>query len=178
MKRRLKMFKTKSSLPLFIVLFLCLPSVNSCWYPGQQFVRGGLAQAYLRYESQKRKQLKGHVFDIGRIETVGLNTPVSLKEKVVFELMKKLRQKGLIAGANDLEKRLLLNIEISATVPPFGSGGAYDEIQSHVVITDINRTEIVAETTLRTLNAFGWTNEFTEITHAGQITSYLEGRVR
>jgi hypothetical protein len=172
------MLKTKSPLHLFIILFLCLPSLNSCWYPGQQFVRGELAQAYLSYESQKRKQLKGYVFDIGRIATVGLNTPVNLKEKIMFELVKKLRQKGLIAGPNDLEKRLLLNIEISATVPPFGSGGAYDEIQSRVVITDVNRTEIVAETTFRTLNAFGWTSDYTEITHAGQIASYLESRVR
>jgi hypothetical protein len=122
--------------------------------------------------------LKGYSCDIAEVKCGGFMTPSRLPENIRQGLAKKLSEKGLLASASPSEKRLQVNIETGATYPAFAQSDEYKEIQSHIRVIDVENKDLIAETTIRTLNSFNWDGDFTESVHANHIGSYLEGIVR
>jgi hypothetical protein len=122
--------------------------------------------------------VKGYTCDIAEVKCGGFMTPSRLPENIKQGLAKKLSEKGLLASASPSEKRLLVNIETGASYPAFAQSDEYNEIQSHIRVIDVENKDLIAETTIRTLNSFNWDGDFTESIHAKHIGSYLEGIVR
>ena len=122
--------------------------------------------------------VKGYMCEVRDIKAGGFMTPSYLPEKVKFVLCKKLRQKGILAPTSPSGKCLAVNIMTGASCPPFASKGSYDEIQSHIRVIDTEDRTVIAETTIHTLNPFGWDGDFAENTHAEQIGSFIEYVVR
>jgi hypothetical protein len=144
------------------------------------FARQKALEPRMKKSLELRKQrFKRYVFEVGVIQGVDFNVPSYLPEKIKLELTKKLRQKEMLAASPpETVRRLIANVDIKVSVPPFARKGQYDEIESLVRVTDSAKTEIVARKTIHTVNAFGWTSDFTEITHARQTADFLEALVR
>ena len=122
--------------------------------------------------------VKGYTCDIAEIKCGGFMTPSRLPENIKLGLSKKLSEKGLLASASTSEKRLLVNIETGASYHALAQSGEYKEIQSRIRVTDVDNKDLIAETTIRTLNGFNWDGDFTESVHTRNIGSFLEGVVR
>lgn len=122
---------------------------------------------------------KGHLFEIKEIKTGSFETAEYLPEKIRFELVKKLRERSLLAGQSEAEKILGVSIAIKATYPGGGAGREwYDQLVSDVRVSDMHKNEI-ANTEI--LGFSGWgtmLSDFIEITHAKEIADFLESIVR
>lgn len=169
------MEKKKFTALIRLFIITCFALVNAgCTYT----VSMATARSYRTVQAYEKVEHKGYLFEIGEVAAGDTNTASYLPERIEFELIKKLRQKDLLATSPESEKRLIVNIETFASYSPFAKKDAYDEILSRVIVTGTEGRDIIAETTIRSINAFGWTGDFTEITHAGQITSFIESVVR
>jgi hypothetical protein len=122
--------------------------------------------------------VEGYTVDVAEVKCGGFMTPSRLPENIKQGLAKKLSEKGLLASASPSEKRLMVNIETDASYPAFAQSDEYREIQSRIRVTDVESKDLIAETTIRTLNGFDWDGEFTESVHARNIGNFLEGIVR
>ena len=122
---------------------------------------------------------KGYLFEIGEIKTGSFETAEYLPEKIRFELVKKLREKNLLAGQSEKEKILSVSIAIKAIYPGGGSEGEwYDELVSDVRVSDMHKNEI-ANTEISGFSGWGtMLSDFVEITHAKEIADFLESIVR
>ncbi len=123
---------------------------------------------------------KGCLYEIKEIKAGSFETADYLPEKIRFELVKQMRERGLLAGQSETEKKLSVSIVVKATYP---GGGAdvdwYDELISYVEITDMDRNEIIASTEIFGFSGWGsMLSDFVEISHAKEIADFLESVVR
>jgi hypothetical protein len=165
------MNKKGNSLLFSFFLVICLSlTYAGCVTPAKQVPEA----------SQFSGKAKGYLYEIGEIKAGSFETAEYLPEKIRFELVKKLRERGLLAGQSETEKMLSVSIAIKAIYP---GGGAkvewYDELVSDVRVSDMHKNEIIANTEI--LGFSGWGNmlsDFVEITHAKEIADFLESIVR
>jgi len=164
------MNRTRNSLFAFAGI-ICLVLINqSCVTPVKQAPKA----------TQFTGIAKGYVFEIGEIKAGSFETADYLPVKIRFELTKQLRERGLLAGQSETEKRLSVSIVIKATYPGNGADvESYDELISDVKVTDIHKNEIIANTEVLDFSAWGSVlSDFIEITHAEEIADFLATIVR
>ena len=165
------MNKTGNSLFFGFALVICLVLINqSCVTPVKQAPKA----------TQFSGIAKGYVFEIGEIKAGSFETADYLPVKIRFELTKQLRERGLLAGQSETEKRLSISIVIKATYPGSGAGVEwYSELISDVRVSDIRKNEVIANTEILGFSAWGSVlSDFIEITHAKEIADFLETIVR
>lgn len=167
------MDKTRLSFLFSFVFFVLLVSTNT----GCGIQVGVLGAAYEGIKPEPYGDVKGYMFEVGETKGGSAETPAYLPEKIKFELVKRLRERGLLTTPSESEKRLIVNIVTKESFPPFTYRDYYSEIESHIHITDIHEKEIISKTVLH--SAFGSLNvDFAEITHARAIADFLESVVR
>ena len=117
---------------------------------------------------------KGFLYEIGEIKAGSFETADYLPNKIRFELVKRLKERGLLAGQSEKEKRLSVNIVIKATYPGNNDGvESYDELISYVQVTDIHKNGIIANKEILGFSAWGPVlSDFIEITHAKEIADF------
>jgi len=165
------MNKTRNSLFFGFALVICLALTNpGCVTPVKQAPEA----------SQFYGIAKGYVFEIGEIKAGSFETADYLPVKIRFELIKQLRERGLLVGQSETEKRLSVSIVIKATYPGNGAGVEwYSELISDVRVSDIRKNEVIANTEILGFSAWGSVlSDFIEITHAKEIADFLETIVR
>jgi hypothetical protein len=165
------MNKRENNLFFSFVLFVCLSLTCPGCVTSVRQVSGA---------SQFSGIAKGYLFEINEIRTAGFETAEYLPDKIRFELVKNLRERGLLAGQSEMEKILSVSISIKATYPGGAAGGEwYDELVSDVQVSDMSKNEMIADTEI--LGFSGWgamLSDFVEITHAKEIADFLESIVR
>jgi hypothetical protein len=165
------MNKTGNSLFFSFVLVICL----SLTCPGCVTSVKQVPAA-----SQFSGTAKGYLFEINDIKAGSFETAEYLPEKIRFELVKKLRERGLLAGQSETEKILSVSIAIKAIYPGGGAGREwYDELISDVRVSDMHKNEIIANTEILGFSSWGkMLSDFVEIMHAKEIADFLESIVR
>ena len=130
--------------------------------------------------SQFSGKAKGYSYEIGEIKAGSFETADYLPNKILFELVKRLKERGLLAGQSETEKRLGVSIMIKATYPGWEAGSAwYEELIFYVQVTDMHKNEIIAHKEVLGFSAWGsMLSDFIEITHAKEIADFLESIVR
>jgi hypothetical protein len=165
------MNKTGSSLYFGFALVICLLlTCQGCVTPAK----------HVPAASQFSGKAKGYLYEIGEIKAGSFETADYLPNKIRFELNKRLRERGLLAGQSETKKRLSVSIVIKATYPGNDDGvERYDELISYVQVTDIHRKKIIANIEILSFSAWGSVlSDFIEITHAEEIADFLESIVR
>jgi hypothetical protein len=164
------MKRMKISRLVTLAFIICLiPSGSGC----------GTQMKWAPVETQVYREAKGYGIEVGEIKAGSFETPAYIPEKIRFELLMHLRQKGLVPSQRESERLLVVSIEIKAVYPGFAKDERYSELASHVRLVDTKNKETIAKAEISTLNAFGpWTSDFTESTHAEQIAVFLESVVR
>jgi len=163
------MNKTRNSLFAFAGIICLLLTYPGCVTPLEQVPAA----------SQFYGIAKGYVFEIGEIKAGSFETAEYLPNKIRFELVKRLREKGLLAGQSQKEKLLIVNIEVIAIYSSFAQGEYYSELRSKVQVNDIKKKEIIADIEVSDFSARGSVlSDFIEITHAKEIADFLESIVR
>ena len=165
------MNKTGNSLFFGFVLVICLSLIcPGCVTPAKQVPAA----------SQFSGKAKGYVFEIGEIKAGSFETADYLPSKIRFELVKQIRERGLLVGQSETEKILSVSIVIKATYPGGGAGVEwYDELISDIKVSDINKNEVIANTEILGFSSWGsMLSDFIEITHAKEIADFLESIVR
>ena len=165
------MNRIRNSLFLGFTLIICLALTNpGCITPPKQAPAA----------SQFSGKAKGYLYEIGEIKAGSFETADYLPGKIRFELVKQLRERGLLAGQSETEKRLRVSIITKATYP--GSGADvehYSDLISEVRVSDIRKNEVIANTEILGFSAWGSVlSDFIEITHAKEIADFLEIIVR
>jgi hypothetical protein len=122
---------------------------------------------------------KGYLYEVGDIKAGSFETAAYLPDKIRFELVKRLREKGLLAGQSEKEKRLIVKIDVSAIYSSFDHGEYYSELRSKVQVSDIEKKEIIASIEVHDFSSWGSVlSDFVEITHAEKIAKFLGSIVR
>ncbi|MBW1705266.1 MAG: hypothetical protein JRJ86_08875 [Deltaproteobacteria bacterium] len=165
------MNKKGNSLFFGFALVICLALTNpGCVTPAKQALEA----------TQFSGIAKGYVFEIGEIKSGSFETAEYLPGKIRFELVKQIRERGLLARQSETEKRLSVSIVIKAAYPGNGAGVEwYSELISDVRVSDIRKNEVIANTEILGFSAWGSVlSDFIEITHAKEIADFLETIVR
>lgn len=164
------MKKIRGSVFLGLALILCLALTNQACV-----MRAKDSPEATRFSGIAR----GCLFEIGEIKAEGFETAPYLPDKIRFELVIRLRERGLLAEQSETEKRLAVNIKIKAEYSAFASGESYSEIKSDIQVNDVHKNEIIANTVLREFNAWGsMLSDSIEIMHTNEIADFLESIVR
>ncbi|HUU80034.1 MAG TPA: hypothetical protein VMW90_01195 [Acidobacteriota bacterium] len=164
------MKRMKISRLVTIAFITCLiPSGSGC----------GTQMKWAPVETQVYRDAKGYAIEVEETKAGSFETPPYIPEKIRFELLNRLRQKGLVPSQLKSERLLVVIIETEALYPALAKDERYSELASHVRLVDTKNKETIAKAEISTLNAFGpWTSDFAESTHAEQIAVFLEGVVR
>jgi hypothetical protein len=165
------MNRTGKNLLFYSALVICLLlECPGCVTPTEQDPAG----------AQFSGKAKGYLYEIGEIQAGSFETAEYLPAKIRFELKNQLREKGLLSGQSETEKRLSVSITIEATYSGWEAGSeSYNELISHVKVTDIQKNEMIAHTVISEFSAWGSVlSDFIEITHAKEIACFLESVVR
>jgi len=159
-----------SRLVITLAFIICLiPAGSGC----------GTQMKWAPVETRVYREAKGYGIEVGEIKAGSFETPAYIPEKIRFELLNRLRQRGLVPSQLESERLLIVTIETEAVYSGFAKDERYSELASHVRLVDIKNKETIAKAEVSTLNAFGpWTSDFTESTHAGEIAVFLESVVR
>ena len=163
---------TRNSLFVVSALVICLTLILTnpgCVPPAKQVPAA----------SQFSGKAKGYLYEIGEIKAGSFETAEYLPGKIRFELIKQLRERGLLTGQSATEKRLVVNVEIKAMYSAFAHGEAYGELISNAQVSDFRKKEIIAKTEVSNFSSWGsMLSDFIEITHAKEIADFLESIVR
>jgi len=164
------MKRMKISRLVTIAFIICLiPAGSGC----------GTQMRWAPVETRVYREAKGYGIEVGETKAGSFETPAYIPEKVRFELLNRLRQRGLLTSQLESERLLIVTIETKAVYSGFAKDERYSELASHVRLVDIKNKETIAKAEVSTLNAFGrWTSDFAESTHAEQIAVFLESVVR
>ncbi|GEM_PF-3589252 len=129
---------------------------------------------------------KGSLYEMGEVKAGTFDTAPYIPQKIKFEVVKGLKEKGLLAGPQGSERRLVVHIVVFASYLGYhhtftGCQDCYNELASHVQVSDPQKGEVIARTVVHSFNGGGAivnVSDFTEMDHAKQIVTFLESLVR
>lgn len=167
------MNRTRNSLFFVFAIIICLTFILTnpgCVTPAKQ----------VPATSPFSGKAKGYLYEIGEIKAGSFDTAEYLPSKIRFELIKQLRERGLLAGQSESGKKLSVSVIIKATYPGNDDGVEnYGVLISYVRVTDIHKNEIIANTEVLGFSAWGSVlSDFIEITHVKEMADFLESVVR
>jgi hypothetical protein len=169
------MNKKKLALFFSFALIICRAvAISGC---GPQVQLAGLFAKTAVPEVKAYEKFKGYMIEVGKVTAGSFETPSYMPERIKFELVKKLKERALLATPSESEKRLTVRIQTNAPIRPFSQTDYFTEIESHVQVIDLQNKELIAETTLRDYSG-SLNYDFAEITHAAEIANFLEVVVR
>jgi hypothetical protein len=127
---------------------------------------------------------KGYSFELGEFKGGSFETPEYIPTRMRFEMEQNLRQRDLLAAPSQTEKRLIVNVTTTAVYAGNRHlnrcAECYMRLVSHVTVLDPQKAVIMAEKEFVIYNSgSGIINiaYFTEITHAKDISNFLESMV-